>query len=238
MFVLARVGFFREALAKDQQAAQTAVARENRNQAFWRKRANVSGFVGNCRRDLPGFPAVNQLVKQGQRGRNGIQLAVKKACAKADWKPGPGRCARHGVGAWERSGSFGDEVSGSIFEITGKGFGMQRSFYLKLEQACEFVAIAHRTCLFYQVLQDHARVVCAPEKRPVNPFRATLHHWRRYPHKHNAKHRAQGHADVGAFREEARNRVGEKGNGHRGHRKEENRVASLDEDVARATLEQ
>jgi hypothetical protein len=105
---------------------------------------------------------------------------VKKACAKAHWKPGPGRRGRHGVRAWERSGSFGDEVSGSLFEITGKGFGMQRSFYLKLEQAGEFVAIAHRTCLFYQVLQDHTRVICAPEKRPVNPFRAALHHWRRY----------------------------------------------------------
>jgi len=162
---------------------------------------------------------------------------VKKACAKADWKPGPGPCAGNCASAWWRSCSFGDEVSGSIFEITGKGFGMKRSFYLKLEQARELVAIGHRTCFLYQVLQDHARVVRAPEKGPINPFRATLHHWRRYPHKHNPKHRAQGHADVDAFREEARNGVGEKDDGNRGHCEQQNKVASLHEDVARAELE-
>jgi hypothetical protein len=59
---------------------------------------------------------------------------VKEAGAKVDWELGPRPRGRNCVGVLGLSRSFGNEASSSVFEITGKGLGMERPFYLKLEQ--------------------------------------------------------------------------------------------------------
>ena len=209
VFVLARVGLFRKPLPKDQQADQSAFAPENGNQAFRRERGKVPCLVGNCGRDVPGFSAPGQVAKQGHRYRYCVQFSVKEACAKAKWELRPRQCCWNCVERLGPSSAFRNEVSICVFEIARKRFGMQRSLYLKLKQSREFMPVCHRACFFRKVLQDHAGVVRASEKSPVNSLRPALHHGGRCPHQHNPKHSAQGHADVGAFREESGNRAGE-----------------------------